>query len=155
MVSMMKDVIRRGTGRRARILKRTDPAGKTGTTNDQRDAWFCGFNRDLTTIAWVGFDRPAPLGHGETGARAALPIWIEFMGAALKGVPQRPLPQPPGIVTVRIDRDTGRPTSPDNPDAIFETFRTRYAPRAKPRGPHRTERPASRPDGGRTPAPLF
>ncbi len=155
MVSMMKDVIRRGTGRRARILKRTDLAGKTGTTNDQRDAWFCGFNRDLTTIAWVGFDQPAPLGRGETGARAALPIWIEFMGAALKGVPQRPLPQPPGIVTVRIDRDTGRPTSPDNPDAIFESFRDRYAPRTKPRGPHRPEWPATRPDGGRTRAPLF
>ncbi len=147
MVSMMRDVIRRGTGRRARVLKRTDLAGKTGTTNDQRDAWFCGFNPDLTTVVWVGYDQPAPLGRGETGARAALPIWIRFMGAALRGVPQRRIPQPPGIVTVRIDRTTGRPTAPGNPGAIFEIFRAGEAPRTAPT-------PAR---GGRDkrPAPLF
>lgn len=147
MVSMMEDVVRRGTGRGARALKRADLAGKTGTTNDQRDAWFCGFSRGLTVVTWVGFDRPAPLGRGETGARAALPIWIEFMRAALRGIPPRPFPQPPGIVTLRIDRNTGRPSGPGNPGAMFEIFRAGHTPRARPHPP--------RPGGRRSPAPLF
>ncbi|MHB1239201.1 MAG: penicillin-binding protein 1A [Gammaproteobacteria bacterium] len=154
MVSMMQDVIRRGTGKRARVLKRNDIAGKTGTTNDQRDAWFCGFNPDLVTIAWVGFDQPAPLGHGETGARAALPMWIEFMGTALAKVPDRPIAQPPGIVTVRIDAQTGVPTAPDNPDAMFEIFRSRYAPGQQP-GRQRPEWRGGPPGSGRLPEQLF
>ena len=80
---MLRDVIKFGTGRRALSLNRSDVAGKTGTTNDQRDAWFSGFNKDIVTTVWVGFDKVAPLGKRETGARAALPIWIDFMKDAL------------------------------------------------------------------------
>lgn len=122
--SMMQDVIRHGTGRQALALGRNDLAGKTGTTNEQRDAWFTGYNHALATTTWLGFDSPRPLGNSETGARAALPMWIEFMAEALQGVPQLPLQQPPGVVTARIDPETGEFTSGANPDAIFEVFRS-------------------------------
>src|SRR3989344_4156021 len=95
MASMMQDVIREGTGRGALVLGRKDLSGKTGTTNDYRDAWFSGFNADMVTTAWTGFDQPASLGRGETGARAALPIWIDFMRTALQGIPETPLTPPP------------------------------------------------------------
>jgi penicillin-binding protein 1A len=132
---MMMDVIRRGTGRGARVLNRKDIGGKTGTTNDQQDAWFSGFSPDVVTTAWVGFDKPQPLGEQETGGRAALPMWIEFMREALRGLPVKPLVQPPGLVTVRIDPETGLLAGADNPAAIFETFRVenvpeRHAPRS-------------------------
>ena len=91
MTSMMRDVIRVGTGRRALVLGRGDLAGKTGTTNEFRDAWFSGFNPDVATSVWVGFDQPATLGKREAGGRAALPIWIDFMDVALKGVPESAL----------------------------------------------------------------
>lgn len=120
MNSMLRDVILRGTGVRARVLGRKDLAGKTGTTNDQRDAWFSGFNRNVVTIAWVGFDNPKPLGNRETGAKAALPMWILYMGAILKDTPETPLVQPPGIVSVRINEKTGQLTTATDPDAIFE-----------------------------------
>jgi penicillin-binding protein 1A len=122
--SMMQDVIRHGTGRQALALGRSDLAGKTGTTNEQRDAWFTGYNHALATTTWLGFDSPRPLGNSETGARAALPMWIEFMAEALQGVPQLPLQQPPGVVTARIDPETGEFTSGSNPNAIFEVFRS-------------------------------
>ena len=128
MRSMMRDVIQRGTGRRARVLKRRDIAGKTGTTNDQHDAWFTGFTSDLVATAWVGFDRPQPLGERETGGRAALPMWIDFMRVALKGLPPRPLERPPGLVTVRIDPDSGLLAPAGYPKAIFETFRADNLP---------------------------
>ncbi len=128
MTSMMKDVIRRGTGRRARVLGRSDLAGKTGTTNDQKDAWFSGFNGDLVTTAWVGFDTPQPLGRGETGARAALPMWIAFMKEALKDQPEHNLPRPSGLVTVRIDPQTGLLARAEQKDALFETFRIGHVP---------------------------
>ncbi len=127
--SMMQDVVRRGTGRRAMALGRKDLAGKTGTTNDQRDAWFCGFNAQLVTTVWVGYDRVQPLGNGETGSRAALPMWVAYMGEALKGVPESVLPQPPGLVTVRIDPVTGLRLPPGQSGGLFETFRPEYAPR--------------------------
>ena len=129
--SMMMDVIRRGTGRRARVLGRSDLAGKTGTTNDQRDAWFSGYTPDLVASAWVGFDKSKPLGARETGGRAALPMWIEFMRTGLKGLPVRALEQPPGLVTVRIDPETGLLASANNPKAIFETFRVENVPQRK------------------------
>ena len=129
MRSMMMDVIKRGTGRRARVLHRPDIAGKTGTTNDQQDAWFSGFTPDVVTTTWVGFDDNRSLGAYETGSRAALPMWIEFMRTALKGLPVRPLRQPPGLVTVRIDPETGLLASADNPKAIFETFRVQNVPK--------------------------
>ena len=130
MSTMLRDVISRGTGRRALALGRSDLAGKTGTTNDQRDAWFSGFNHAVATSVWVGFDDLQPLGRYETGAKAALPAWIAYMGAALEGVPERPLPRPGGLVTVRVDRETGRAASADNPQAMFETFRVGNAPEA-------------------------
>ena len=120
--TMMRDVIRFGTGRRALVIGRKDLAGKTGTTNDQRDAWFTGFNADLATIAWVGFDNPRPLGAKETGARAALPMWVDFMRDSLKGVEEKELEQPPGLVSVRIDPMTGQLANAKTKDAIFEFF---------------------------------
>jgi penicillin-binding protein 1A len=128
MNSLMRDVIRRGTGRRALQLGRKDLAGKTGTTNDQRDAWFSGFNPSIVTIAWVGFDRLEPLGRRETGAKAALPIWIDFMREALVDRPEEYLDQPEGLVTVRIDPNSGRLASADDEAAIFETFYSERAP---------------------------
>lgn len=128
MNSMMRDVITRGTARRARSLGRNDLAGKTGTTNDQRDAWFNGFNRSHVAITWVGFDSSMPLGKGEVGGRAALPAWISYMQEALKGVKEAPLRMPPGMVTVRIDPKTGKRASVNQDDAIFEVFRSENAP---------------------------
>ncbi len=126
--SIMQDVIKRGTGRRALQLRRHDLAGKTGTTNDQRDAWFSGYNNDVVTTVWVGFDNPRPLGNRETGAGAALPMWIDYMREALRDRPEHTMPQPEGMVSVRIDAQTGQYTSADNPDAIFELFRVENAP---------------------------
>ena len=91
IVSMMRDVIQRGTGIRARVIGRADLAGKTGTTNDQRDAWFSGSDGDFVATAWVGFDQHEPLGRREVGGVAALPIWIEFMQTVLKDRPETPL----------------------------------------------------------------
>lgn len=128
MNSMMRDVVRYGTGRKALTLGRNDLAGKTGTTNNQVDAWFDGFHPDLVAISWVGFDSPKTLGHYETGGQAALPMWIDFMRAALDGVPEAPLKEPVGMVTVKIDPYTGLLASPDSRDAINETFRTEDVP---------------------------
>ena len=125
---MMRDVIRRGTGRRARVLGRSDLSGKTGTSNDRRDAWFGGFNGDLATIVWVGYDDDLPLGPGEEGSRTALPIWIEFSRIALKGVPNNQMPMPEGIVTVRIDQKTGCPARAGRAETIFEVFRDGHVP---------------------------
>jgi len=121
--SILRDVIKRGTGRRALSLGRTDLAAKTGTTNDQRDAWFNGFHPSLVAVAWVGLDNSKPLGNKETGGRAALPIWIDFMKEALKDTPNTPLSQPEGIVGLLIDPETGLKTSSSNQKAIFEYFR--------------------------------
>ena len=128
ITSMMQDVIRRGTGRSALQLGRGDLAGKTGTTNDQQDAWFSGFNRDVVTTAWVGFDTPRSMGHKETGARAALPMWINYMREALKQSVEQIPEQPEGVVSARIDAETGQFTSADNPNAIFELFRAENVP---------------------------
>jgi penicillin-binding protein 1A len=128
MTSMMQDVVRRGTARRAMELGRNDLAGKTGTTNDQRDAWFCGFNGELVTTVWVGLDRVQPLGSGETGGRAALPIWIDYMRDALKDVPETVLRQPPGLVTVRIDPKTGLRLPSGQAGGVFEAFDPEHVP---------------------------
>ncbi|MDI3324690.1 penicillin-binding protein 1A [Pontibacterium granulatum] len=126
--NMMQDVIKRGTGRRALVLQRNDLAGKTGTTNDQKDAWFSGFNRNLTTTVWVGFDQPETLGRREFGGTAALPIWIDYMRVALKDQPESaPLP-PEGIVSVKIDPKTGLLANPGQKGALFEYFREDDAP---------------------------
>jgi len=125
---LMRDVIRRGTGRRALVLGRRDLSGKTGTSNDQRDAWFGGYNANLVTVVWVGYDDDLPLGPGEEGSRTALPIWIEFMRIALRGVPEHQLEMPEGIVSVLIDRATGCPARAGQRNTMFEFFREGHVP---------------------------
>ncbi len=122
MTSILRDVITAGTAQGAQVLGRKDLAGKTGTTNDHRDAWFSGYNADLVAIAWIGFDQPAPLGKGETGGRAALPMWIDYMRAALDGVPEKSLIRPTGVVSALINRDSGRLTDASDPQALPEYF---------------------------------
>ncbi len=128
---MMADVIRHGTGMRARALNRDDIAGKTGTTNDQHDAWFSGFNGALVATVWTGFDQDRSLGAGEQGARAALPTWVYFMHAALAATPRTPVPVPDGIVTVRVDPTSGLLASADNPNGIMEKFIEGNLPKAE------------------------
>ncbi len=125
---MMRDVVKRGTGRRAMALGRNDLSGKTGTSNDRRDAWFGGFNADIAAIVWVGYDDDLPLGPGEEGSRTALPIWVEFARIALKGVPENQMPMPEGIVTVLIDRETGCPARAGQQNTTFEVFRQGHVP---------------------------
>ena len=127
--SMMMDVVRRGTGKRAMELGRRDLAGKTGTTNETRDAWFSGYNDKLVTTVWVGFDNHDPLGRAEVGGRAALPIWINFMGEALIGVPDEPPEMPPGLAQARINPDSGLLAALDNPHAIMEIFQSGRLPK--------------------------
>ena len=128
MNSMMRDVIQSGTATKAKVLGRRDIAGKTGTTNDQRDAWFNGFSRSLVAIAWVGFDSSAPLGSKEVGGEAALPAWIAFMREALKGVEEQPLEMPTDMVAILIDPKTGEPARPGQEDAVYEIFTSESAP---------------------------
>ncbi len=127
--SMMGDVIRSGTGRRARALGRGDLAGKTGTTNDQRDTWFSGFNAELVTTVWVGMDSNQSLGRLEQGGRTALPIWVDYMGVALDGVPESGDPVPVGIVEASIDPDSGLRVRPGTPGAVREWFPADNLPR--------------------------
>ena len=129
VTSMLQDAIQRGTGRRARVLERSDIAGKTGTTNGPRDAWFSGFNGQLATTTWVGFDDYSLLGKREFGGTAALPIWVDFMREAL-GSELPPLPMPLGVVRLRIDKATGQRVNgaPDN--SMFEYFLKEYLPAA-------------------------
>jgi penicillin-binding protein 1A len=129
MYSMLRDVIQQGTARKARALGRKDIAGKTGTTNDQKDAWFNGFNHYLVTTTWIGFDDVAPLGRGEVGGRAALPAWIDFMQVALNGIEEKLPDMPPGMITMRIDSETGEPVNVGQPNAIFEVFEVDKAPK--------------------------
>lgn len=128
MNSITRDVIKHGTGRRALQLNRNDLSGKTGTTNDQHDAWFSGFNSNIVAISWVGFDKFSPLGSRETGASAALPMWIDYMKVALEGMPESIMERPEGLVNVRIDPETGELANANNPNAIFEVFRAENVP---------------------------
>ena len=128
MNAMLQDVIKRGTGKRALALQRNDLAGKTGTTNDQKDAWFSGYNRDLVATVWVGFDTPKTLGRWAFGGNTALPIWVDFMAGALQDKKERPFPQPAGIVSVRIDPETGLLAAPGQSNAIFELFKSEEIP---------------------------
>ncbi|SHG14549.1 penicillin-binding protein 1A [Marinomonas polaris DSM 16579] len=125
---MMRDVIKYGTGRRARVLQRDDLAGKTGTTNDGRDAWFSGFNGNLVTSVWSGFDNSSPLGRGEWGGSVSLPPWIDYMREALKDTPPDFVAKPSSLVTVRIDPNTGERALPGQSNAIFEIFRKDHVP---------------------------
>jgi penicillin-binding protein 1A len=129
MRSMMREVVQRGTAVRAKALGRKDIAGKTGTTNDQIDAWFSGYNDQVVTTSWVGFDNQRHMGKRETGGRAALPMWIEFMRTALEGRPENLQEQPEGLVTIRIDAETGKRADLSTRNSLFELFRVENAPR--------------------------
>lgn len=128
MRDMLRDVVTRGTGAKAGELGRGDLAGKTGTTNDEADAWFNGFNSKMVAIAWVGFDQPTPLGRGEVGGRAALPMWMDFMKVALQGTREDWPERPPGLVTVRVDPETGKLAAAGAPEAIFELVPAELVP---------------------------
>lgn len=151
MNSITRDVVRRGTATRALELKRQDLSGKTGTTNDQHDAWFFGYNPAIVAVTWVGFDDFRGLGTNEVGGRAALPMWIDYMRGALADVPQSILVEPPGLVTARIDPTTGKLASADNPNAIFEVFRAGHVPPAAQSEDNGIKLPG--PQGPQTPAP--
>ena len=142
MTTMMQDVVERGTATRAKQLNRTDLAGKTGTTNDHVDAWFCGYQTGLVAVAWIGFDNPKSLGEHETGGRAALPIWVNYMGKVLQNVPMSPPTSPQGVVTVRVNPATGFRVSHGG---IVEHFLQEQLP---PEAGHEDE------DGSRPPAGL-
>jgi len=123
MNSMLQDVVRIGTATRALELGRNDLAGKTGTTNDFVDAWFCGYGTGLVAITWIGFDNPRTLGNNETGAVAALPMWIDYMGKALKGVSEEQPTMPEGVVVMRINPETGaRMTDGGIPDYFYQEY---------------------------------
>ncbi len=124
ITSVMRDVVRRGTGAGAMVLKRNDLAGKTGTTNDHREAWFSGFNDRVATTVWTGFDDFSSLGNGEFASKAALPIWIDYMREALKDMPENNLDMPSGVVSVRVDRDSGYLADAGDPDAINEFMKS-------------------------------
>lgn len=126
MDSLMQDVTRYGTAAAAARLGRRDLAGKTGTTNDFVDAWFCGYHPTLVGVAWVGFDQPRSLGRNQTGGRVALPIWIDFMARALAGVPEAPRPVPDGVVAARADPD---PAAPPEARGRVEYFYREFLPR--------------------------
>ncbi|KAF3983739.1 MAG: penicillin-binding protein 1A [Methylococcales symbiont of Hymedesmia sp. n. MRB-2018] len=127
MNSLLRDVVQRGTATKAKVLGRTDLAGKTGTTNEQRDAWFNGFSSGIAASAWLGFDTSKPLGRNETGGKAALPIWIDFMKTALKDKPEQSLVIPAGIEKVYIDPKTGKLAQTDS-HGIWEYFRNENSP---------------------------
>lgn len=128
MTSMLQDVIKRGTGRRALSMGRGDLAGKTGTTNESKDSWFSGYNADHVTTVWAGFDQPQSLGRTEYGGTVALPIWMKYMSAVLEGQPEHPPAEPDGILTLRIDPASGRAAAPGTPEAYFEVFRSEDLP---------------------------
>ncbi len=128
MNSMLQDVVRRGTATRAKSLGRNDLAGKTGTTNDQRDAWFSGYTPDIVATAWVGFDDSKPLGRGETGGKAALPMWVEFMQTALENLPEKSPERPENIESAYINPETGL-LAQDGQPGMWEYFRKGNIPR--------------------------
>jgi penicillin-binding protein 1A len=145
MTTMMRDVVRAGTAARAMQLGRQDLAGKTGTTNDNVDAWFCGFNASMVAIAWIGFDQPKTLGANETGAVAALPIWMNFMAKVLKGIPEKPLQPPEGVLVARINPETGLRDSDDR-GGLAEYFYAEFPPKVR--------EDSTVPGGGRTPGEI-
>jgi penicillin-binding protein 1A len=131
LADMMADVIKRGTGQRARTLNRDDIAGKTGTSNDFHDAWFNGFNGDVVTTVWTGFDQDRALGEGEQGARVSVPTWTYFMKQALAGTARHGVFVPDGIVSVRISPKTGLLASSEDPTGIMEKFIEGNLPKAE------------------------
>ncbi len=132
--TMLRSVVVEGSGARVqREIGRSDLMGKTGTTNGPRELWFSGFNRDIATTVFVGFDTPEPLGEREQGATIAVPIWIDYMKAALAGAPENSMPRPDGVEDRLINKETGEPTMPGSENAVFEFFRSENAPSTQPR----------------------
>jgi penicillin-binding protein 1A len=128
MTSLLKDVVAHGTATRAQSLGRKDLAGKTGTTNEMVDAWFCGYNAAMVGVGWIGFDQPKTMGNNETGAAAALPIWISYMGKVLKGTPEALLPMPEGIVAAKVNAESGLR---DEGSSLTDYFYAEFPPRAR------------------------
>jgi penicillin-binding protein 1A len=127
MVSLLRSVVEAGTARAAGLKLQRPAAGKTGTSNGSRDAWFIGFTPELLAAVWVGFDDGKSLGHGEAGGRTALPLWIDFMVKAMAGRPVRDFSQPPGVVVVQIDPATGLLPAP-GAEGVNEVFLEGTAP---------------------------
>jgi penicillin-binding protein 1A len=130
MSTIMRDVMRTGTGARALRLGRDDLAGKTGTTNEFVDAWFCGYVPELVAVAWIGFDTPHTLGRNETGAQAALPIWMAYMGTVLDRIPEQPLVPPEGVVALHVNPDTGLRIA-DAQGGVVDYFYQEFLPAAQ------------------------
>jgi penicillin-binding protein 1A len=128
MNSLLRDVVQRGTATAANVLGRKDLAGKTGTTNDQKDGWFNGFSSGIAASAWLGFDTSESLGSYEAGGKTALPIWIDFMKVALADKPEQELPRPVGIIRTYIDSNTGLRAHPGSAGGVWEFFRASRAP---------------------------
>lgn len=126
ITSALHDVIEKGTASDAKSMDRNDVAGKTGTTQNQVDAWFAGYNPNYVTVAWMGFDQPQSL-H-EYGAQAALPMWVSFMQAALRNIPDQPINQPAGIVSMRINPISGKRAASTDPNTMFEYFMQPFVP---------------------------
>jgi penicillin-binding protein 1A len=127
MIHIMEGVVERGTAQKLKVLSRPI-AGKTGTTNDEKDAWFIGFTPDLVVGAYIGFDNPSPLGHGETGGNVSAPVVRDFFKIALADQPPIPFRAPPGIKLVRVNLKTGLPATPGDPRAIMEAFKPTQEP---------------------------
>ncbi len=127
MTDMLKEVINSGTAKRAKRLKRSDIAGKTGTTNNLIDAWFAGYNPDIVTVTWMGHPQPKPLGNKETGSRAALPIWIDYMEPLLNDYPTRMLVEPDGILPLKVKKLDGTLAN-QSEDGIYEYFYDEFLP---------------------------
>jgi penicillin-binding protein 1A len=128
MTDLLHAVIQEGTGWRIKALKRP-AAGKTGTTNDLKDAWFMGYTPEFVTGVWVGYDDQTPMGKGETGSRAASPIWLNFMSQVLEGRPLSDFPVPEGIVFAKIDATTGLLAGPDSEKTVFQSFKEGTEPK--------------------------
>lgn len=128
LTSMLQDVIKRGTGRAASALHRPDIAGKTGTTNEAKDSWFTGYNGNYVTSVWAGFDQPQSLGRREWGVTIALPIWMDYMQAALAGTAPNSQPMPDGVVTRLINTADGTAASAQGPQTAMEVFKAENAP---------------------------
>jgi penicillin-binding protein 1A len=149
ITDILRDAARRGTAARVgTALKRRDLAGKTGTTNDETDAWFAGYNSHRVGVAWVGHDQPQRIGRGEVGGRAALPIWVDVMRVALKDIPDEPSPPPDSVMSVRVDRDTGDRAGVGSSDSIFEFVPVASARRAAETGDEGRPQPTQRPRQG-------
>ncbi len=146
MTSLLEGVVKNGTGKRVLALNRP-VAGKTGTTSNLNDAWFVGFTPQYVAGVWVGFDEESSLGKGETGASAAIPIWLNFMKRILDGKPPTPFPVPTGIVFVSIDTETGLPAGPDSSEIIYECFKEGTAPIAVS-GPSEYPKETGEPESG-------